>query len=71
MVILYFFHFRIMVSTSLLLTKLLADDLVANTAFCRSPIVSLMSFDSSLVLPMVVERMEWKIGILWTGFLYK
>ncbi len=53
-------------NSRLLLTKLLADGLVAIPALCRSTILSLMSFDCSLVLPMVVERLEWKIQILWS-----
>ncbi len=54
-------------NSCLLLTKLLADGLVAILALCRSTILSLTSFDSSLVLPMVAERLEWKIQILRTG----
>jgi len=26
-----------------------------------------LTFDSSLVFPIVVEMLEWKIQILWTG----
>lgn len=41
-------------------------------ADCRpcADLFSLMSFDSSLVLPVVVERMELKKLILWTGVLF-
>ncbi len=50
-------------SGCLLLTKLLVQNgQKPIPALCRSTILSLMSFDSSLVLPMVVERLEWKIA---------
>lgn len=37
-------------------------------ASCRSTVSTLMSFDNSLVLPEVVERLEWKIMILRTNW---
>lgn len=37
---------------------------------CRSKIWSLIPFDSSLVSPVVMERLEWKKLILWSGVLY-
>ncbi len=55
-------------NSCLLLTKLFADVLVAHSSLVQ--ILSPMSFDSSLVLPMVVESLEWKIQILWTAVFY-
>jgi len=43
-----------------------ADSLAAHSTIHRSTIWFL-TFDSSLVLLMAVERLEWKIQILWTG----
>lgn len=60
----YFFHFQIIIH---LHTKLLADGLIAHSAWCRPAVLSMMSFDSSLVSPTVAERLEW---ILQTGVLY-
>lgn len=38
---------------------------------CRSTMLSLTPFDSSLVFIMVAKRLEWKKRILWTDVLYR
>lgn len=55
------------INSSHLLTKLLADDLVA---LWRSTVLSPMSFDRSLGLPMVLEKFEWMKLILRSAVLY-
>lgn len=50
-----------------LLTKLLADAFQPCAALQS---FSLMFFHSSLVLPIMLERLEWKKSILKTGVLY-
>lgn len=66
----YFIFLNNCTNSCQLLTKLVADGLVVLcciSAVSRSTVFSLMSFDSCLVLPMAVERLESKTLILWVG----
>lgn len=44
--------------------------LYQNAAFHRSTVLSQLSFDRSLVLPMAVEKLEWKKPIVQTHVIY-
>lgn len=60
----YFFHFWIIGPTVVTFSLMVLQTI---PTLCRSTTLSLLSFDSSLVLPIVVKRLEWKESILWTG----
>lgn len=71
MVILYFFHFWEIAPTAFPFPQsFLLMVFWPIPAMCRAAIMSLMSFDWSLVWPMLAEWLEWKKLTLWTGLLY-
>lgn len=64
-----FFHFWIITAVVVIFSSSYLLVLQPVPALCRSVVLSPMSFDNSLVLLMLVERLEWKM-ILWTGLMY-
>lgn len=71
MVILYFFHFWEIAPTAFPFPQsFLLMVFWPIPAMCRAAIMSLMSFDRSLVWPMLAEWLEWKKLTLWTCLLY-